>query len=389
MMLHGTIAEWEKVNSNDFSRAMNAALAQNATEVNLRVHSPGGNPFEGIAMGTKITEVRARGVKVTAHIEGLAASMMSAVVCFCDKVIIAKHARMMVHQSKGVAIGSAAQVIGYGNMMQTMNETLAEIYATKTGKEKKWVMENWMAEGKDKWFTDQEALESKLADQVSGETKVKAMSAEGGTYFQMAAHYDQFFNTEQNDFMKKEELIKFLGLKADATELEIATAMNEMKLKASATPAPTAPPAPAAPPAPVAAADAVVNGIVALAKARGISDEKQLNAIKALAAVNSQAAIDLIPAAPAAPGAAPATEAKAEAPKPISIAELMASMSAEKGGSTPDKANWGWKDWSKPENEKEFAALLEKEPKKFIALFKAEFNYEPSENELSGLVFKK
>lgn len=363
MMLHGTIAESEKINAADFGRAMNSALAMNAQEINLRIHSPGGNPFEGIAMGTKITECRAKGVKVNAIIEGMAASMMSALCCFCDKVFIAKHARMMIHQSAGIAIGSASQVIRYGKLMQTINDTLAEIYSGKTGQEEKWVKDNWMAEGKDQWFTDQEAVDAKLADEVIGETKVKALAAEGGTYFQMAAHYDQFFKTN-NDEMKKEEILKLLpSLKAEATDQEILAALTEaMKSKATATP-------------PAAGDDKtkLVDNLVALAKERGMTEEKQITALKKLAETDMSAAMDLLPAVK--------KEAETTVTAPVNLKDVLTLLKGDGKAGPEDRTGWTFDQWEQ-KDPAGFAALLKEKPKEYIKLFNAKFGYEPTEAEL-------
>lgn len=375
MMLHGTIGEWDKVNASDFSRAMNAAYSQGAKKINLKIHSPGGNPFEGIAIGTKIMECRARGMKVHAVIEGMAASMMSAVTTFCDSTSIAKHARMMVHQSRGIAVGSAAQILGYGNMMVTMNETLAELYAGKTGKEKKWVLDNWMAEGKDKWFNHTEAIQAKLADAEAGESKVKALAAEDASYFQMAAHYDQYFN-DTTDTMNKTELIALLGLKAEATDAEINAALKTLKAKADG--ASPATPAPGAPAQPADEKTKLAESIVAMAKERG-ADEALQATIKTIALLDASAALSLVPK-----GEAKAEDKKTEPEKPLSISDLLTAMKGGASTGPADRKDWGYDDWSA----KDSAGLLAMARTKtadFVALFEKKYGYKPSETEIKQL----
>lgn len=57
----------------------------------------GGDVFAGIAIANTIRRISAEGHRVTAIIEGLAASVASVIMCACDKVIMSASSLVMIH----------------------------------------------------------------------------------------------------------------------------------------------------------------------------------------------------------------------------------------------------------------------------------------------------
>jgi len=377
MLMYGSIGKWDEVRATDVYKALRSAKDQGYEEVKIRMNCPGGSVFEGLAM---IGAIQNCGIKVSVAIDGMAASMGSVIVAAVDDVEIGEGARIMIHQGASISIGQSWQLKLDAALLDSINVTISEYYAKKTGKEKQWILDNWMADGKDKWFTAQEAVDAGL---VKRKIKGKALPLpkESASYYEIAAHYDQFFNTDKTDKkMNKEELIALLGLKADATDAEIKAAMAANKTKADAadavakgTPPPATPPA-----ADTTAADKaqVVEGVVALGKARGMSDE-QLASLKTVAGLDVKAAMTMIP-----------EKAADENTSTVSIAQMIAD--ASKGGvgsvNKADRKTWGWDEWEK--EPAAFAELLAKQPAEYARIFKAKFNYEPTLAELQGVVFK-
>lgn len=385
--MYGTIAQWEKVNASDFTKAVDEALKTKPKEVVFPTHSPGGDIGEGIAMGNKVRQLRNMGIKTICRVDGMAASMASVFASCCDETEVTPFSRMMVHEGRGGVYGTAKQMRERANLLESFNKDLASIYAEKTGKDEKWILDNWMAEGRDSWFTAQEAIDAKLADRkVGAVVKQLPRLAAMNDWNAMAASYDPFFkenNSTESEIMKKEQLIALLGLKADATEAEIEAAIKEAKAKADATTSdPTGKQAQssAAPPtqqdgsgATASDKDQVIEGIVALAKERGM-EAKQIEAVKKLAAVDVKAAMDMIPA-----------KAEAET-KTVSITELIASIN--KGGSGKESENrkdWKYSEWQKKDSVGLLAMANEK-PDEFAKLFAAEYGYTPSVEEIKKLI---
>ncbi len=375
ILMYGSVGEWNRINARDVHQNLVDAKTKGYEKVKYRMNCMGGSIYEGIAI---ISAIQNSGIDVSAAIDGIAASMGAAIIACIDDVEMAEGARLMIHQGSSAASGQAWQIRDQADLLDSLNRTLAEYFSKKTGKDRQWILDNWMAAGKDKWFTAQEALDAKLIKRIIP-GKAKPMPKEEATYHEMAAHYEQFFKNE--DTMNRDELIALLGLAATATDAEIKAAMAANKTKAEAADA--AATAAAAEKAKdtskgtdtVATDKALaIDGIVALGKERGM-DDKQLASLKVLAGVDVKAAMDMIPT-------------KATETSTVSIAQMIAD--ASKGGvgavNKADRKTWGWKEWS--EEPAAFAELLKTNPAEYQRIFKAEFNYEPTLAELQGVVFK-
>lgn len=369
IVMYGSISEWGKVRAEDLISRLASARAQGISRVNLKINSPGGSITEGVAL---MTQLGSDDLYITATVEGIAASMASVMIQGADRRRMVKGGRMMVHQGQGGVFGSANYIHEYADLLDSYNKTIADIYAQKSKRDAKYILENWMKEGKDTWFTADQALKEGLIDEIV-DGHVKPLEKENATMLEMAAHYQSQIDTTET--MNKLELIALLGLKADATEAEINTALKELKAKADVTASPAKPATPAAD-----EKTRLADEIVAMAKDRG-ADEALQATIKRVALLDASAALTLVPKGEVKP------VEKVELPKPLNVNDLLAAMSANGGSSVAtDRAKWDWDEWSK--HPKDFQALLEKNPKDYIKLFKAKFDYEPGEAELKGVVFK-
>ncbi|WP_395698747.1 head maturation protease, ClpP-related [Methylocella sp.] len=78
--------------------------ALDARRIDLRINSPGGDVFAARAIKTALERHPA---KVTAYVDGLAASAASVVMLGAERVLIAPGAFVMLHQPWTVAAGDA------------------------------------------------------------------------------------------------------------------------------------------------------------------------------------------------------------------------------------------------------------------------------------------
>jgi ATP-dependent Clp endopeptidase proteolytic subunit ClpP len=383
MLMYGSISEWGRVNAEGFIRALLAAKASSYEKINLRFHSPGGSIFEGLAI---ISQMHAQGIEVHGFVDGIACSMASAILVSCNKAYMVKGTRLMIHQGSGGVFGSASQIRNYADLLASLNGTLADLYARKTKKESKWILDNWMAEGKDTWFTAEQALKEGLIDGiVEGSVKPLPQEKENASLYEMAAHYDQFCkDTTESDTMNKEQLIKLLGLNANATEAEIEAALTALKAKAEKAPADNADQKKDAPAGDQSKKDAsaadqntVIDGIAALAKERGMKDE-QIEAVKKLAATDVKSAMALIPAA---------TEKTDTNGGTLNLNELITALKGGNGGasSKEDRKSWKYSDWQKNDSNG-LLAMGKDKPEEFAKLYAAEHGYTPSVDEVKKLV---
>lgn len=132
----------------------------NVTDLTLRLNSPGGSVFDGIAI---YNALKRHPAKVTITVDGLAASIASVILCAGDEVIMPKNAMIMIHDPSAMVMGNAANMRSMADALDKMRDGLVSAYQDKTGHTPEEIIE-WMAE--ETWFDATEALEIGFADQL-------------------------------------------------------------------------------------------------------------------------------------------------------------------------------------------------------------------------------
>lgn len=129
--------------------------------VNLHVNSGGGSVVDAYAM---MTAIAAHDGKVTAYVDGLAASAASYLVAAADEVVMSSVAWMMIHDATMICWGGAADMRDAAEYLDKTNRHIAEIYAKRSASRDADEFAAAMAETT--WFTAEEALEWGLVDRV-------------------------------------------------------------------------------------------------------------------------------------------------------------------------------------------------------------------------------
>jgi len=134
-----------------------------ASKITLRVNSPGGDVFDGIAIFNAVNRHKA---EITAYVDGLAASAASFIVMAADTLVMSPHSQMMIHDAHGLALGPADDMRKMADILDKSSDNIAAIYAKRAG----GTVEEWRALMKgETWLSDQEAVAMGLADRVDGE----------------------------------------------------------------------------------------------------------------------------------------------------------------------------------------------------------------------------
>lgn len=133
----------------------------NVDEIDLYLNSDGGVVTEARAMYNRLVEHQAR---VTVHIDGIAASAASFLAMAGDEIIIAESAFFMIHNARGVAIGEAKDLRQMADTMDTVNRTIVDTYAARTG-QKRADLQKWM--DAETYFTGKEAVEKGFATSMT------------------------------------------------------------------------------------------------------------------------------------------------------------------------------------------------------------------------------
>lgn len=166
-------------NGANFGELMNCY--ENAADtLEIEIHSPGGSVLDGYKLYHALLELRERGVYVTATINSLAASMASVVAMAADKIRMVKGGRMMIHEVSTVTAGNAEQHAKAADLLDSMSQEIAEIYAGRTGKEVAEMREMMKGET---WMNAIVAIEHGFIDEViqSGLKQAKNSACHSGT----------------------------------------------------------------------------------------------------------------------------------------------------------------------------------------------------------------
>lgn len=163
ILIYDEIGFWG-VTAGDFA----AALKQvGAGPVNVRINSPGGDVFDGLAIHNLM---RAHAGGVTTTVDGLAASAASIIALAGSSVTMADNSMMMIHRASCLAMGNSAELTALVGTLDKIDGQLASIYAAKTGKPDADMAALMAAET---WFTAAEAKDQGLADTVAKAGKAK------------------------------------------------------------------------------------------------------------------------------------------------------------------------------------------------------------------------
>ncbi|MFD9398349.1 head maturation protease, ClpP-related [Streptomyces sp. NPDC060011] len=133
-----------------------------AKSITLRISSPGGDVFDGLAI---LNSLRQHPATVNVVIEGLAASAASFIAMAGDSIQVAPQAMLMIHDASAMCWGNAADMAETAALLDKASDNIAAVYAQRAG----GTPEDWRAAMKaETWYTDQEAVDAGLADSILG-----------------------------------------------------------------------------------------------------------------------------------------------------------------------------------------------------------------------------
>ncbi|HCE9648252.1 TPA: ClpP-like prohead protease/major capsid protein fusion protein [Pseudomonas aeruginosa] len=158
ILLYDEIGAWG-ITAQQFARELKAL--GDLSLISLRVHSPGGDVFEGTAIYNLLKHHPAR---VEGYVDGLAASMATVVLMSCDVIHIPENAMMMVHRPWGIQGGEADDMRRYADLLEKIEGTMVAAYMAKTGKSEEDIKALLKAET---WMDGREAVEAGFADQLT------------------------------------------------------------------------------------------------------------------------------------------------------------------------------------------------------------------------------
>lgn len=163
--IYDEIGAWG-VSARQFAQEVKAL--GDVKHIDVRIHSPGGDVFEGMAIYNLLKNHPA---VVHAHIDGLAASMASVIAMAADVIHMPENAMMMIHKPWGIQGGDADDMRQYADLLDKVEGSLTSAYVKKSGKSEDEIKVLLKSET---WYTGAEAVQAGFADQLTETLKAVA-----------------------------------------------------------------------------------------------------------------------------------------------------------------------------------------------------------------------
>lgn len=167
--IYGDIGEsWydETVSAASFVRDL-AALDVDA--ITVRINSIGGSVPDGLAI---FNAMRRHKAKITTEIDGMAFSIASLIAMGGDVVRMASNAMLMIHAPWTYASGNSTELRELADQLDTWAAAMSTSYAIRTGDQPGMLA--LLTDGKDHYYTADEALAAKFIDAVTDALPVAA-----------------------------------------------------------------------------------------------------------------------------------------------------------------------------------------------------------------------
>lgn len=158
----GEIEIFDAIGDGDSTpdRLLQALKVIGPNPITLKINSPGGDYFAGVAMYNLL---RAHQAPVTVQVMGVAASAASIIAMAGAKIEMAKNAELMIHKAWAMAVGNADDMAAVKNVLDRIDRALAETYAARTGQPITKISAMMSAET---WMNADEAIALKFADSL-------------------------------------------------------------------------------------------------------------------------------------------------------------------------------------------------------------------------------
>jgi ATP-dependent protease ClpP protease subunit len=128
------------------------------SSISLRINSPGGDAFEGVAIFNLLRDQKK---PIAVKVDGIAASAASVIAMAGDTVSMGTGSMLMIHNAWALAVGDATALRKEAETLDAVSLSIADVYAAKTGKPAADIKSMMDAET---WMSAEQAVAEGFAD---------------------------------------------------------------------------------------------------------------------------------------------------------------------------------------------------------------------------------
>jgi ATP-dependent Clp protease, protease subunit len=129
--------------------------------INLRINSPGGNPFEALAIKNYLAS---KNIPVNVFIDGEAASAATILMLVGQTITMYEGTMLVLHNAWTIAAGNAADLRKMADDLETISGEMCKLYATRTGLPEDQIQ---AIMDKETYLTAEQSVAMKFADTVA------------------------------------------------------------------------------------------------------------------------------------------------------------------------------------------------------------------------------
>ena len=208
LILYGSIGSdeyWDDISDKAFKQDIeNLGDVEN---IILHINSPGGSVFSAVAIANTLKNHKA---KITANIDGLAASAATIITSACDTVKMPKNALFMVHNPITFAYGNNQDMQKTLEMLNKVKNSIIETYLNKAKTDKETLSELMNNET---WMSAEEAKEYGFIDEILDENVEKEIIENKLIINNMAFDISRFKNFKE----KKNQEPRVINISVNST----------------------------------------------------------------------------------------------------------------------------------------------------------------------------
>lgn len=181
VMIYDEVGGWWGTTADDLIAELKGI---SSPRMRVRINSPGGSVFEGIAIANAL---RAHPATVTVQVDAIAASIASVIAMAGDRIEMAPNSMMMIHDASGMAWGNAAEMEEMAELLDLISDNIADAYAQRAGGTREQWRERMKAET---WYLPEDAVDNGLADEAVPAPKTGTPTPEPEPEPEMARAWD-------------------------------------------------------------------------------------------------------------------------------------------------------------------------------------------------------
>ncbi len=206
LLIYGPIFDSES-NPNSSRRIAQFLLEhKDAEEIVVRINSPGGNPYSGMAIHNSLKNHKAR---VIAHIDGMAASAASLVPMGADEIHINSCAQMMIHNPSNIIWGDEHAMRKEADNLAKLKESVMNAYLSKVNISKEELIK---VLDEETTYTAEEAVQCGLATHIVEEVVREGVvmyskPLNSGNFEEYMEAFQQTIKMEQPSIKKETDIM--------------------------------------------------------------------------------------------------------------------------------------------------------------------------------------